>query len=490
MNKLYDVIVVGGGNAALCSAISASDNGAKKILLIDKASKKDTGGNSRYTTGSIRFCYKGFSDLKKLIPNLSNKNIDFGSYSTSAYLADMERVTNGKTDPVLSKLLVNNSFETVLWMKKKGLKFTPIYSRQSYKVNGKIKFWGGLTAEVDGEGPALINSLTKIAKKQKIEIRYGCAAKKIIYENNLVKGVEVLENNKINNIYSKSLILACGGFEANPEMRTRYLGPGWEMAKVRGTKHNTGDGLKMAMDIGAVPYGNWSGCHAVFHDMNGPEFSDLKISNRYRKISYAFGIIINANGERFVDEGEDFRNYTYAKFGKEVIKQPQQFAWQIFDKKVKKLLYKEYQAPNVTKVTAKTLPELVKKLKGVNSEQALKTIEDFNASVNEFAKFNPTIKDAKNTEGLSIPKSNWANKIDTPPFEAYGVTCGITFTFGGLRINSKAQVLDNTMKPIPGLFAAGETVGGIFYFNYPGGSGLMSGAVFGKIAGKIAVKTN
>jgi tricarballylate dehydrogenase len=173
-----------------------------------------------------------------------------------------------------------------------------------------------------------------------------------------------------------------------------------------------------------------------------------------------------------------------------VIKQPQQFAWQIFDKKVKKLLYKEYQAPNVTKVTAKTLPELVKKLKGVNSEQALKTIEDFNASVNQDVKFNPTIKDAKNTERLSIPKSNWANKIDTPPFEAYGVTCGITFTFGGLRINPKGQVLDNTMKPIPGLFAAGEIVGGIFYFNYPGGSGLMSGAVFGKIAGKNAAKLN
>jgi tricarballylate dehydrogenase len=233
MKKLYDVIVVGGGNAALCSAISASDNGAKKVLLIDKAAKKDTGGNSRYTTGSIRFCYNGFGDLKKLIPNLSNKNVDFGSYSTLAYLEDMQRVTNGKTDPVLSKLLVNNSFDTVLWMKEKGLKFTPIYSRQSYKVNGKIKFWGGLTAEVDGEGPALINSLTRIAKKQKIEIRYGCSAKKIIYEDNLVKGVEVLENNKIDNIYSKSLILACGGFEANPEMRTRYLGPGWEMAKVR-----------------------------------------------------------------------------------------------------------------------------------------------------------------------------------------------------------------------------------------------------------------
>jgi tricarballylate dehydrogenase len=169
--------------------------------------------------------------------------------------------------------------------------------------------------------------------------------------------------------------------------------------------------------------------------MNGPEFSDLKISNRYRKISYAFGIIINANGERFVDEGEDFRNYTYAKFGKEVIKQPQQFAWQIFDKKVKKLLYKEYQAPNVTKVTAKTLPELVKKLKGVNSEQALKTIEDFNASVNEYVKFNPTIKDAKNTEGLSIPKSNCNSDRGTFKRKCFVCFCkwGFKFAFHRFR---------------------------------------------------------
>jgi tricarballylate dehydrogenase len=244
----------------------------------------------------------------------------------------------------------------------------------------------------------------------------------------------------------------------------------------------------MALDIGAAPYGNWSGCHAVFHDMNGPEFSDLKISNRYRKISYAFGIVLNANGERFVDEGEDFRNYTYAKFGKEVIKQPNQFAWQIFDSKVKKLLYKEYKAPGVTKVTAKTLEELVSKLKGVNKVKALKTINEYNESVNTEIAFNPTIKDGKNTIGISLSKSNWANKIDSPPYEAYGVTCGITFTFGGLRVNSKAQVLDVSMKPIQGLFAAGEMVGGIFYFNYPGGSGLMSGAVFGKIAGKSAVR--
>ena len=488
MNKVYDVIVVGGGNAALCAAISASDNGAKNILLIDKASKKETGGNSRYTTGSIRFVYNGFKDLKKIMPKLSSKNVDFGKYTAKQYLDDMNRVTNGKTDKVLSKLLVNNSFKTVEWMSKKGMEFTPIYSRQSYKVGGKLKFWGGLTAEIKGEGPKLIEGLTKIAKKQKIEIKYNTTATKLIFEKNKVSGVEVVDNNKPQQIFASSVILACGGFESNPEMRTRYLGPGWEMAKVRGTKHNTGDGLKMALDIGAAPYGNWSGCHAVFHDMNGPEFSDLKISNRYRKISYAFGIVLNANGERFVDEGEDFRNYTYAKFGKEVIKQPNQFAWQIFDKKVKKLLYKEYKAPGVTKVTAKTLEELVSKLKGVNKVKALKTIHEYNESVNTDIAFNPTIKDGKNTIGISLSKSNWANKIDSPPYEAYGVTCGITFTFGGLRVNSKAQVLDVSMKPIQGLFAAGEMVGGIFYFNYPGGSGLMSGAVFGKIAGKSAVR--
>ena len=485
----YDVIVIGAGNAALSAALSAKDNGAKKVLVLEKASLKEKGGNSRYTNGAYRFAYNGFSDLKKIIPSLKNSNcIDYGRYRVADFLKDMNKVTQGKTDKKLSKALTSKSFETIQWLSKKGLKFTPIKGRQSFKVNGVMKYWGGLTLEVEGQGEKLINSMLKIVKKNKIDIKYDTAAVDLIYLENKVKGVEVISKNKPKKILAKSIILACGGFESSSEMRTRYLGPGWEMAKVRGTKHNTGDGLTMALKIGASPFGNWSGCHAVFHDMNGPEFSDLKISNKYRKISYPWGIVLNADGDRFVDEGEDFRNFTYAKFGKEVIKQPNQIGWQIFDHKVRHMLYPEYDVKSATMVKANSIKELLNKISSINSQNALKTINEFNKAVKEKIKFDPTIKDKKCTEGLKINKTNWANKLDKPPFYAYGVTCGITFTFGGLRVNEKCQVLNKVMKPIKGLYAAGEMVGGIFYFNYPGGSGLTSGAVFGKIAGKSAAK--
>jgi tricarballylate dehydrogenase len=485
----YDVIVIGAGNAALSAALSAKDNGAEKVLVLEKASLKEKGGNSRYTNGAYRFAYDGFSDLKKVIPNLKNSNsIDYGKYSVADFLRDMNKVTQGKTDKKLSKTLTSKSFETIHWLSKKGLKFTPIKGRQSFKVNGIMKYWGGLTLEVDGQGEKLIESMLKITKKNKIDIQYDTAAVDLIYEDNIVKGVEVISKNKPKTILAKSIILACGGFESSSEMRTRYLGPGWEMAKVRGTKHNTGDGLTMALKIGASPFGNWSGCHAVFHDMNGPEFSDLKISNKYRKISYPWGIVLNADGDRFVDEGEDFRNFTYAKFGKEVIKQPNQIGWQIFDHKVRHMLYPEYDVKSATMVKANSIKELLGKITSINSQKALKTINEYNEAVKDEIKYDPTIKDGKCTEGLKINKTNWANKIDKPPFYAYGVTCGITFTFGGLRINEKCQVLNKVMKPIKGLYAAGEMIGGIFYFNYPGGSGLTSGAVFGKIAGRSAAK--
>ena len=464
----YDVVVIGAGNAALSAALSAKDNGAEKVLVLEKASLKEKGGNSRYTNGAYRFAYDGFSDLKKVIPNLKNSNsIDYGKYSVADFLRDMNKVTQGKTDKKLSKTLTSKSFETIHWLSKKGLKFTPIKGRQSFKVNGIMKYWGGLTLEVDGQGEKLIESMLKITKKNKIDIQYDTAAVDLIYEDNIVKGVEVISKNKPKAILAKSIILACGGFESSSEMRTRYLGPGWEMAKVRGTKHNTGDGLTMALKIGASPFGNWSGCHAVFHDMNGPEFSDLKISNKYRKISYPWGIVLNADGDRFVDEGEDFRNFTYAKFGKEVIKQPNQIGWQIFDHKVRHMLYPEYDVKSATMVKANSIKELLGKITSINSQKALKTINEYNEAVKDEIKYDPTIKDGKCTEGLKINKTNWANKIDKPPYYAYGVTCGITFTFGGLRVNEKCQVLNKVMKPIKGLYAAGEMIGGIFYFNYP-----------------------
>ena len=237
-----------------------------------------------------------------------------------------------------------------------------------------------------------------------------------------------------------------------------------------------------------MPYGNWSGCHAVGWDLNAPEFGDLSVGDNFQKHSYPLGVIVNAEGERFVDEGADFRNYTYAKYGREILNQSGQFAWQIFDSKVLHLLRDEYRIRQMTKVSANTLEELVTKLEGVNPDQALKTLQEYNAAVMTDVKFNPAILDGRGTKGLAVPKSNWANVLDEPPFEAYAITCGVTFTFGGLRIDENGAVVDTDLRPIPGLYAAGELVGGLFYFNYAGGTGLMSGAVFGRQAGQAAAQ--
>jgi tricarballylate dehydrogenase len=310
----------------------------------------------------------------------------------------------------------------------------------------------------------------------------------LVFDDSGVHGVVAKHQGKTQTLSSRAVVLAAGGFQADPEKRTRYLGPGWELAKVRGTRFNTGDAIAMALDIGAAAAGNWSGCHAVAWERNAPEFGDLAVGDQFQKHSYPWGLYINAEGKRFVDEGADFRNYTYAKYGRVILNQPGQFAWQIFDAKVKGQLRDEYKIRQVTKRTASTLEELVKQLDDVDHATALKEIQAYNKAVRTDIPFNPNIKDGRCTENLKINKSNWANPLDTPPFEAYAVTCGITFSFGGLKINPQAQVVSSDGEPIAGLYAAGELVGGIFWFNYPGGSGLTNGAVFGRIAGANAAK--
>jgi tricarballylate dehydrogenase len=485
----WDVIVVGGGNAALCAALSAKET-ARRVLLLERAPEDEAGGNSRFTAGLLRIVYNGADDLAQLI-DLSKEErerTDFGTYTAGQFLDDMARVTEYRCDPDLTEILVQQSFPTALWMRKKGLRFTAAWGRQAFKIDGRFKFWGGLTLEAIGGGPGLVDSLTQIAKRNGVEIWYQARAVSLIADDQGVHGVNVKHHGKTVQAKSKAVVLAAGGFQANAEMRTRYLGPLWELAKVRGTRFNTGDAIRMALDIGAAPVGNWSGCHAVAWERNAPEFGDLAVGDQFQKHSYPWGIYINAEGKRFVDEGADFRNYTYAKYGRVILNQPQQFAWQIFDAKVKSQLRDEYRIKQVTKVTANTLEELVKKLDDVNADAALKEIKSYNAAVRTDIPFNPNVKDGRCTTGLAVNKSNWANTLDTPPFEAYAVTCGITFSFGGLRINPSAQVINTDGEPIPGLFAAGELVGGIFYFNYPGGSGLTNGAVFGKIAGASAAK--
>jgi tricarballylate dehydrogenase len=373
-------------------------------------------------------------------------------------------------------------------MRAKGVRFTAAWGRQAFNIGGRFKFWGGLTVEAVGGGPGLVDSLTQIARKNGIEIWYGARAVSLVTDDAGVHGVAAKKDGKTWELKSKAVVLAAGGFQANTEWRTRYLGPGWELAKVRGTRFNTGDAIRMALDAGAAAVGNWSGCHAVAWERNAPEFGDLAVGDQFQKHSYPWGVYINAHGRRFVDEGADFRNYTYAKYGRVILEQPGQFAWQIFDAKVKNQLRDEYRIRQVTKRTAASLEELVQKLDDVDAQAALEELERYNAAVRKDIPFNPNVKDGRRTEGLAVPKSNWANTLDTPPYEAYAVTCGITFTFGGLKIDRHAQVMSSDGPPIPGLYAAGELVGGIFWFNYPGGSGLTNGSVFGRIAGENAGK--
>ena len=484
-NQVADVIVVGAGNAAFCEALAAQEQGAK-VVMCEAAPEDESGGNSRFTAGSIRVVYNGVDDIKTLVPDLTPAEIettDFGTYTADQFFDDMARVTQHRADPDLVELLVTKSFDSLNWMRQKGVRLIPIYGRQAFKIDGKFKFWGGLTVESVGGGPGLVAMLTEAAKKRGIEINYSTRGMDLLFDGNRVEGIRVRQNGEVRELRAKSVVLACGGFEANPEWRTRYLGPGWDLAKVRGSRFNTGDGIRMAIDIGATPRGNWSGCHAVQWEMNAPEFGDLAVGDQFQKHSYPFCILVNATGKRFVDEGADFRNYTYAKYGRVVLEQPGQFAWQIFDHKVAHLLRDEYRIRQITKVEAGTIEQLAERLDDVDPAAFLRTVAEFNKAVRQDVPFNPNIKDGRAAVGLRIPKSHWANTIDTPPFLGFAVTCGITFTFGGLKITTNGEVESIDGHPIPGLYAAGELVGGLFYHNYPGGTGLVSGAVLGKLAG-------
>ncbi len=487
----FDVIVVGAGNAALCAALAAAEAGAR-VVVLERAPEKESGGNTRFTAGAIRFAYDGVDDLLKLMPDMSPGEVaqtDFGTYPAEQYFDDLAQITNYRTDPDLAHLLAFRSRETVQWMASNGVRFMPSWGRQAFEVDGRFKFWGGLAAETVGGGPGLIEALASAAEAHGITTWYDARALALLHDDDGVHGVRVRRSGHSGQLRAGSVILAAGGFQANAEWRTRYLGPGWDLAKVRGTRFNTGDGIRMALEADAIPYGNWSGSHAVAWDRNAPEFGDLAVGDGFQKHSYPFGIVINTRGRRFLDEGADFRNYTYARYGREILAQPDQLAWQVFDAKVDHLLRDEYRIRETTKVVAGSLEELCAHMEDVDGEAALATIHEFNAAVQSGEPFNPNILDGRRTSGLAIDKTNWANTIDTPPFKAFAVTCGLTFTFGGLRIDANAQVLDTDLAPIPGLYAAGELVGGLFYGNYPGGAGLMAGSVFGRIAGTSAADT-
>lgn len=486
----FDVVVVGAGNAALCAAISAAESGAK-VLVLEKASEEERGGNSLFTAGGFRFVHAGTDDVRKdVLVDLSDAEVEqivLPALPEELYHADLERVTAGQTDPMLADILIGRSRETMVWMRSQGVRFIPMFGRQSYKVEGKHHFYGGVNIEAVGGGWGLVDSLIKRVEKLGIEVRYATALRSLLQdEKGKVSGVRVMSPEGYAEIRAKAVVLACGGFEANPRMRVAYLGAGWESCRVRGTRHNTGDGIQAALDIGAQAYGGWSSAHAVQWDISAPPFGDRVVLDNFQKHSYPIGIIVNMNGDRFVDEGADFRNHTYAKYGREVMKQPNRAAVQVFDAKTIDMVRDEYRIKEITKFTANTLEELADGL-GIDKENFVRTVKQFNSACQP-GDYNPAVLDGVTTQGISPPKSNWALPLDKAPYTGFVVTCGITFTFGGLRIDENGAVQDTTENTIPGLYAAGELVGGIFWENYLGGAGLMSGSVFGRLAGASAAK--
>ncbi len=484
------IIVVGTGNAALCAAISALESGAN-VTLLEKADEALAGGNTKYTAGAMRFAYDSADDLLPLLSDREDPRLaktDFGSYTNEKFGQDLLGFNDGRPLSPEQQDLIAQSGETMRWLATHDVTFEPIYSRQSFEKDGRHVFWGGLTLAARNEGVGLFDMELDAVKRLGGTVRYNSGVTGLITDDGRVVGVRVGDEE----VRANAVILASGGFEANEEMRVAHMGPQWRAAKVRGTPHNTGDGLRMALDIGAASHGFYEGGHATPMDLHMAEYGGLHLPpserKNYRKISYFLGVMLNARGQRFVDEGANFRNYTYAQYGAAILDQPGQFAWQIFDSKVLDLLYAEYSFHDAHFVEADSLEDLLLQMEGVDAQAAMRTLTDYNNSVNDDAAFDPTTLDGKSTNGITPPKSHWAQRIDKGPFRAYPVTGGITFTYGGLKVDGKGRVLDTEANSIPGLFACGELVGGVFFAGYPGGSGLTSGAVFGRRAGYGAAR--
>ena len=489
-NEVADVIVVGAGNAAFCAALAAQEQGAK-VLMLEAAAEDESGGNSRFTAGSIRVVYNGIDDIKTLVPDLTPAEIettDFGTYTADQFFDDMARVTQHRADPDLVELLVTKSFDLLNWMRQKGVRLIPIYGRQAFKIDGKFKFWGGLTVESVGGGPGLVAMLTEAAKKRGIEIRYQTRGLGLLFNGSRVEGVRVREKGEVRELRGKSVVLACGGFEANAGMAHPLSRPGLgsrqgarlALQHRRRHPHGDRDRRRAARQLVGLPRRAVGNATRPSSAISRSAISSRSIPIRSRSWSMPPA---SASSTRAPISATTPMPNTAAS----VLEQPGQFAWQIFDQKSEAPAARRIPHPPGHQGTANTLEEFAEKLEGVNAAEFLETIKECNAAVHD--------RRAVQSQRQGRPLHDGARhqQKQLGQHDRYAAVRGLR---GDLRHDvhlrrpaasiPTAQVLNTDYQPIPGLYAAGELVGGLFYFNYPGGSGLMSGTVFGKIAGTSA----
>ena len=451
--ELFDVVVVGGGIAGLSAALAAREVGAT-VVLLEKAPEGERGGNTRFSDAQMRFPHEAD---------------EYGArdYSREEFRDDLMRLSRGKANRQLMGELVERAAETVDWLSGLGVTWEVGWPHTA-----------GYRRRPLGGGLGVVDTLHERCAEAGVEVRYETAATGLMVNGGRVSRVQAKEQEFE---AQGAVVLASGGFQANAAMRVEHLGQFAEGLILRGSRYDTGDGIRMALDIGAQAAGQWEDYHSAVIDARSPKV-ECGVTGLY---NFQMGIIVDGQGKRFLDEGEDFRDNTYVKFSKAMIDEAAGTAFCVFDQQmVRRPEFQRAWYPVEPPIEAMTIEGLAAAI-GVPPDGLARTVAGFNESVQP-GELDLDRLDGKRTEGVSPEKTNWAMPLVEPPFVAVPVTGGITFTFGGLKTDARARVLDTAGRVIEGLYAAGELVGELYYYNYPGATSVLRGAVFGRIAGAEA----
>lgn len=456
MTEAYDLAVIGGGNAALCAAMTAAEAGAR-VIILETAPKAYSGGNSRHTR-NFRCMHGG--PLGPLVED----------YGEEEYFADLMKVTGGKTDAHLARLAIRSSEECLPWMQERGVRFQPSLSGTLSLARTNAFFMGG--------GKSLVNAYYRTAEALGVEVLYEASVTHLELEGDRITRVDYTHEDGAHSMCPKSVVVASGGFQADIDWLTRAWGPAARNFLIRGTPYNRGVVLADLLEQGVECIGDADQCHAVAIDGRAPKYDGGIVT---RLDCVPFSIVVNKNGERFYDEGEDVWPKRYAIWGRLVAAQPDQVGHVIIDSKSLNLFMPSVFPP----LKADTLEELAGMM-GLPPDKLRETVDAFNAACGDTSAFHPTELDGVATTGLVPPKTNWARPISEPPFYGYSLRTGVTFTYLGLKVDETAQCR-TAEGPVRNLWAAGETMAGsILGQGYLAGFGMTIGTVFGRIAGREA----
>lgn len=451
-----DVLIIGGGNAALCAAISAARKGAA-VLVVEAAPKFYRGGNTRHTR-NMRCAHDAATEFLT------------GPYGEDEFWDDLRRVTQGNTDEELARFMIARSTEMLGWIREQGVRFQP-------SLGGTLSL-GRTNSFFLGGGRAMLNALYITAEDLGVRFLYDAPITALDIEDAEFRSATAIIDGLPTTITAKCLIAAAGGFESNIDWLKEYWGPPADNFIIRGTPYNRGEILRMLLAKGVQPVGDPTQCHAVAVDARAPKFDGGIIT---RLDCVVFGIVVNKHAQRFHDEGEEFWPKRYAIWGRLIAAQPDQIAYIIFDAKSLDLFMPSLFPP----IAAGSIADLAEKL-GLPVADLGQTVDAFNAAVRD-GTFDPSELDDCHTEGISPRKSHWARRIEQAPFYAYPVRPGITFTYLGTKVDKDARVQMADGTPSDNIFAAGEIMAGnVLGSGYAAGVGMTIGGVFGRIAGEKA----